>query len=87
MGSNPTELLDTSSRYGEDVVLTNVVAFDVQVWDPTAPVFTVGNPPVAIVPGDPGFTPPLREVRRMQTILPVLGAYVDLNWLDIALGS
>ena len=60
------------SRYGEDVVLTNVVAFDVQVWDPTAPVFIVGNPPVAVAPGDPGFTKQLWALRRMQTIQRVL---------------
>jgi len=28
-------------RIGEDVILTNVLQFDVKVWDPLAPVFTV----------------------------------------------
>ena len=43
-----------STRAGEDVVLTNVIAFDVRVFDPAAPVSTSGND--AQVPGDPGFT-------------------------------
>jgi hypothetical protein len=45
----------TSPRQGEDVVLTNVLAFDVRVFDPAAPVdVTTGGTP--LVPGDPGFT-------------------------------
>ncbi|MFM8579493.1 MAG: type II secretion system protein J [Planctomycetaceae bacterium] len=45
----------TSPRQGEDVVLDNVIAFDVRVFDPAAPVFvtTSGTP---LVPGDPGFS-------------------------------
>jgi hypothetical protein len=41
-------------RYGEDVVLTNVIAFDVRVFD-SAPVQTVGT--YLIFPGDAGFDP------------------------------
>ena len=45
----------TSQRQGEDVILTNVLAFDVRVFDPTAPVrLTTGSTPQ--VPGDPGFS-------------------------------
>jgi len=42
-----------STRAGEDVVLTNVIAFDVRVFDPAAPVSISGND--AQVPGEPGF--------------------------------
>jgi len=45
----------TSQRQGEDIVLTNVLAFDVRVFDPAAPVRNSGNG-TAVVPGDPGFT-------------------------------
>ncbi len=31
------------ARYGEDVVLTNVLSFDVQVWDPTVQVKNNGG--------------------------------------------
>jgi type II secretory pathway pseudopilin PulG len=80
--------IDTSHpRYGEDVVLTNVLAFDVQVWDPTAPVYvTSTTPPVAVAPGDPGFNPSIVTVtsppppKRYFPLASSLGAYVDLNW-------
>jgi len=45
----------TSQRQGEDIVLTNVLAFDVRVFDPAAPIRDSGNG-TALVPGDPGFT-------------------------------
>jgi prepilin-type N-terminal cleavage/methylation domain-containing protein len=66
-----------SSRYGEDVVLRNVLAFDVRVFDPAAPIALSTTGQVGLVPGDPGFpTPPLPET-------PVAGisagAYVDLG--------
>jgi prepilin-type N-terminal cleavage/methylation domain-containing protein len=59
-------LVFDSSRVGEDVVLTNVLAFDVRVFDPTAPIGILGDDPV--VPGDPGFTGSAAN-----------GAYVDLG--------
>jgi len=55
-----------STRAGEDVVLTNVIAFDIRVFDPAAPVSTSGND--AQVPGDPGFTGATAN-----------GAFVDLG--------
>jgi hypothetical protein len=58
----------TSPRQGEDVVLTNVIAFDVRVFDPAAPV-TTGSNGTLLVPGDPGFAgTPIAS-----------GAYVDLG--------
>jgi prepilin-type N-terminal cleavage/methylation domain-containing protein len=63
-------VLSGSSREGDDIVLTNVVAFDVRVYDPTAPQRTVGN--VAVSPGDLGFA--------SGTLNGAVGAYVDLNW-------
>jgi hypothetical protein len=57
----------TSQRYGEDVVLTNVIAFDVRLFDPAAAVAVPGSTP--LVPGDPGFT----------GIAVASGAYVDLG--------
>jgi prepilin-type N-terminal cleavage/methylation domain-containing protein len=57
-----------SQRRSEDVVLTNVLAFDVRVFDPGVPVSATANAS-ALVPGDPGFV-----------IAPVAsGAYVDLG--------
>ena len=48
-------VFDTTQRQGEDVILTNVIAFDVRVFDPGAPVL-VSSGNTALVPGDPGFT-------------------------------
>ena len=61
-------IFNTSQRQGEDVVLTNVLAFDVRVFDPTAPVFVAAGS-TALAPGDPGFT----------ATPSASGAYVDLG--------
>ena len=47
-------VFDGTTRRGEDIILTNVVAFDVRVFDPAAPIGLSGS--TAIVPGDPGFS-------------------------------
>ena len=57
-------------RVGEDVILTNVLTFDVRVFDPAAPVQVQDD--VALVPGDPGFNGAAAAVAT--------GAYVDLGW-------
>jgi len=61
-------------RIADDVILTDVIGFDVKVWDPRAPVFEVGG--AAILPGDPGY------LSAMTTGAPLVsyGAYVDLNY-------
>lgn len=60
-------------RESEDLVLTNVLAFDVKIWDPEAPIGLVGTGPtaVAVRPGDAGFSlgNPLAK-----------GSYVDLAY-------
>jgi len=58
-----------TSRQGEDVVLGNVIGFDVRVFDPTAPVQVSGN--TILGPGDPGFATAAGGVAN--------GAYVDLG--------
>ncbi|HID75322.1 MAG TPA: hypothetical protein EYP56_04920 [Planctomycetaceae bacterium] len=76
-------------RIGEDVILSNVVGFDVKAWDPGAPVVMDDTGTVALLPGDPGYLPalaanpsnatdqnnPLRYKRVSY------GAYVDLNYM------
>jgi len=63
--------LDGTRRASEDIVLTNVIAFDVRVFDPQAAVSTAGGT-LERVPGDPGYTAPASGT--------ALGAYVDLGW-------
>jgi len=61
----------SSTRIGEDVVLTNVIGFDVRVFDPGAPVGVPAGGDSAVVPGDGGFA---------ATPVAANGAYVDLGW-------
>ncbi|MEX2188451.1 MAG: prepilin-type N-terminal cleavage/methylation domain-containing protein [Pirellulales bacterium] len=42
----------SSERYGEDVMLTNVVGFDIKAFDPWAGFGGAGDGSVALVPGD-----------------------------------
>ena len=60
----------TGAREAQDVMLTNVLSFDVRVFDPTAPIRQ--NNGVAVTPGDPGYA---AGVATGAT-----GAYVDLGW-------
>jgi hypothetical protein len=74
-----------TTRYGEDVVLTNVLAFDVQVWDPTAPVYPSNG--VAVAPGDPGFKTSVTGNPPNYNSPSALGAFVDLNWAKTTAGG
>ncbi len=89
LSSGNYSVVTTNARYGEDVVLTNVVSFDVQAWDPTAPIYTSATtPPVAVIPSDPGFTQVANVIASNPPTTPLyaypqsdsLGAFVDLNW-------
>ena len=52
LSSQPPDglVFDGTARRGEDIVLTNVLGFDVRVFDPAAPIQVEAN--TAIVPGD-----------------------------------
>jgi len=63
----------TGDREGEDVVLSNVIAFDVRVFDPAAPIQVVAD--TAVTPGDPGFV-----VTSHADMASARGCYVDLDW-------
>lgn len=64
----------TGPRIGEEVILSNVLEFDVKVYDPEAPVVynTAGD--AALVPGDPGYSAALANPWIGR------GAYVDLGY-------
>jgi hypothetical protein len=66
----PATAVLSGNRIGEDIVLTNVLAFDVKVFDPDAPVQNLGT--VAVVPGDPGYSNATAATGR--------GAYVDIGF-------
>jgi hypothetical protein len=58
-----------AERLGDDVLLTNVIAFDVRVWDSQAPLWE--NNGIVMKPGDPGWG----GGTQVST-----GAYVDLGY-------
>jgi hypothetical protein len=58
------------TRAGEDIVMTNVLSFDVRVYDSKAPIRSVST--IAVTPGDPGYSSGVASGAE--------GAYVDLNW-------
>ena len=59
-------------RKGKDVVLSDVVGFDLQVWDPEA-VVRVTDDGTAVTPSDPGYV-------STTATNATLGAYVDLGF-------
>ncbi len=63
----------SGNRLGEDIVLSNVLAFDVRVFDPAAEVRNNATAGVAVVPSDPGYS------GCVSFSPPVEGAYVDLG--------
>ena len=69
-----------SRRLAEDVVLTNVLSFDVKIWDPGAPVleYVNGAATTAVEPSDPRYIE-LMTVANARVVS--FGAYVDLNYM------
>jgi hypothetical protein len=84
-----------SQRFGEDVALTNVLSFDIKVWDPGAEVQvdSAGHP---LVPSDPGYDSRLNTRTKTNFTSPPspphfnppqFGAYVDLNYTSTTYSS
>ena len=69
----PEAALDSTKRAWEDVVLTDVVGFDVRVFDPKTSVMAATDAP-ARTPGDPGYA------TGGASTPGGFGAYVDLGW-------
>jgi len=66
----------TSTRVGEDVVIANVIGFDVRVFDPGAPVCIPAGSDSAVVPSDnTDFSKAVGAAGVAAN-----GAYVDLGW-------
>ena len=59
-------------RKGKDIVLSDVLGFDLQVWDPEA-VIRVTDDGTAVAPSDPGYV-------SSTATNATLGAYVDLGF-------
>jgi hypothetical protein len=70
----PEAALDDAKRAWEDVVLTNVIAFDIRVFDPRASV-PAAEDTAGRLPGDLGYQPAAAPQAGDG-----VGAYVDLAW-------
>ncbi len=67
----PTRPALNRSRYGEDVMISSVAAFDIRIYDDVAPLWGIAG--VTLNPGDPGYTS-TGATKVGQ------GAFVDLNY-------
>jgi len=70
-----------SGRLGDDVIMTNVLSFDVQVYDPGAPLFVSNG--TLVEPRDAGYRQQLAAVAGSYPQPPPVagwGAYVDLGY-------
>ncbi len=65
------------AKRGEDIVLPNLLALDVRVYDPAAPMYADSDGEAALQPGDPGF-PAAYGLPMAQPI--GWGCYVDMNY-------
>ena len=80
-----------STRISDDIIMTNVISFDVEVWDPGAPIYEKLNDSgvaVAVTPGDPLYVYSVQQdvgsrANPNNPYLPVsYGAFVDLNYMS-----
>lgn len=65
----------TTNRQGDDIILNNVLAFDVKIWDPEAPVYVDGQ--TAVTQGDPRYYALLSNT---GSTVSASGSFVDLNY-------
>lgn len=68
---------ESATRVSEDVILTNVLSFDVKIWDDGAPVL-MDSPGNVYQPGDSGY---LTQMINGGFTIVRYGAYVDLNYM------
>ena len=66
------------TRVADDVILTNVIGFDVKAWDPTAAVLFDSSTNRIVLPGDATYILPPTGTLSISGY----GAYVDLGYLN-----
>jgi len=75
----PDGLVFRGSREGEDVILTTIIAFDVRVFDPEAPIPLRPGQTTPLVPGDPGYGAAYLTAAGLTPPAFAFGGYVDLG--------
>jgi hypothetical protein len=72
------------SAIADDVILTNVIGFDIKVWDPGAPILQATGTGRALYPGDPLYILPGDQNNNYNANLDYtvvgFGAYVDMGY-------
>jgi hypothetical protein len=70
-------------RRGQDVMLSNVLAFDLRVYDPGAPIYMESTTQTMLEPSDPGWK---TAFAMPSTSVPLvnLGSYVDMGYAFLA---
>ena len=86
----PTGLIASypdGTRAFEDAILTNVLAFDVKIWDPAAPIWRTATSGAigdsAVLPGDPNYLSVMADSITNSRPAIGFGAYVDLNYMSL----
>lgn len=73
-------------RIGEDLLTNNTLAFDIQIYDPSAAVFTTSDG-VVVRPSDAGYRQALRQATAGGQSNTEFGSFVDLAYPVLAGGS
>jgi hypothetical protein len=75
------------NRFGEDVMLSNIAAFDARIFDPLAPI-KQHSPGVQVQPGDPGFEwKQSTDTNYVAQPIVGQGAFVDLGYSNTRLAD
>ncbi len=81
---NLSSAILTGTRLGEDVILDNVLAFDIRVFDPMVPIsyapFPLAATSVSVGPSDSGYKPPTSINVNPNSGIAGVGGFVDLSY-------
>lgn len=69
-------MTDLKGRFGDDVMLSSVAAFDLRIFDPGAPLWLHAASGLVVSPGDPGYASAAGGTPAGT------GAFVDLNYAN-----
>jgi prepilin-type N-terminal cleavage/methylation domain-containing protein len=75
--TEPSSVAFVAESFGSDVILSNLLAFDVKAYDPLVVVQRAVSGSDPVLPGDPGYR---WWLRRDDPDLIGQGGYVDLFW-------
>ena len=67
-------------RINEDVIMTNVLGFDIKVWDPGAPIYANAGGTLAVMPGDENAAVSYSALVGSRANPVSYGAYVNLGY-------